>query len=128
MYPLLATFRNLATPFLLASAKKKSSPNPKPHIRRLELRGVKVGISKIGVLILVEFAVAIRLEVRWRHGGRKAASVRKAVKCALRFGRRNFGGSKEVGMAIILFPFPKHEERRAALTNISKCSNVTWKP
>lgn len=26
----------------------------------------------------------------------------------------------------ILFPFPKHEERRAALTTISKCSNVTW--
>lgn len=92
---------------------------------------MKVGISKVGVFILVEFAVAIRLEVRWRHGGRKAASVRKAVKCALRFGRRSFGESKAVGMPIIL-TIPISQARRT-----SRCFNqhsypnavtLTWKP
>lgn len=79
---------------MLATAKKKSSPSPNPK-PRLELRDVKAGIRIVGVLILVEFGGAIRLKVGWRHGGRKAASVRKAVKWALMFGRRNFGGSEE---------------------------------
>lgn len=69
-----------------------------------------MGISKTGVLILVNFAAAIRLKV---HGGRKAASVRKAVRCALRFSRRNFGGSKAGGYAHCLIP--KHRQSHAAL-------------
>ena len=59
-------------------------------------------VSKTSVLILVEIAAAIRLEVRWRHCVRKAASVCKAVMFAQRFGRGNFGGSKAVGMLIVL--------------------------
>lgn len=89
---------------------------------------MKEGISKVGVLILVEFAVAIRLEVRWRHGGRKAASVRKAVKCALRFGRRSFGESKAVGMPIILTIPISQARRTSRCFNQHSYSNVTWKP
>lgn len=90
-----------------------------------------MGISKVGVLILVEFAVVIRLEVRWRHGGRKAASDRKAVKCALRFGRRNFGGRKVVGMAIILTISHFPSTKNVALLYPpypNAVHNVTWKP
>lgn len=59
-------------PCLLASGKKKSAhpaPIPKLHIKRLEIRGVNLRISKVGVLILEGLAVVRRLEVRWRHGG-----------------------------------------------------------
>lgn len=83
-----------------------------------------MGISKIGIMILVDFAAAIRLEVRWRHGGRKAASVRKVVWCFLRFGRRNFGGSKAVGMPITYLISKAMEKSRAALTTATTYPNT----